>query len=185
MPDRKALLLAFLTACGGESYDSAVAKWQDADDVNLWIGEHFSYDQSRASRLSADSDARPPIKTPAELYADKSGVCVDLARFAVETLRTVDPDSDPKYLMLELDPVVVDGRTFRRHWLATFSRDGQVFAFADSNRPGVISGPYSTLHDLVSDYVDVRGREVVEARWLDTFKRKKVRRKRATARTSP
>ena len=146
------------------------------------IGDNFAYDSRRASRLAADSDARPPIKTPAELYADKSGVCVDLARFAVETLRTVDPDSDPKYLMLEFDPVVVDGRTFRRHWLATFSRDGQVFTFADSNRPGVMSGPYASLHEVVSAYVDVRGRDVVEARWLDTFKRKKVKRARAARR---
>ena len=78
-----------------------------------------------------------PIYTPSEFFATKIGVCVDLSRFGVETLRRIDPKSDPKYLMIEFDPMQVAGNTLRLHWLASFRRDGKTYFFADSKRPGI------------------------------------------------
>jgi hypothetical protein len=53
------------------------------------------------SETQRSKQAPLAIYTPSELFDGSSGVCVDLARFAVETLKQIDPDSDPKYLMVE------------------------------------------------------------------------------------
>jgi hypothetical protein len=82
-----------------------------------------------------------PIYQPHKFFAAPSGVCVDLSRFAVETLRHIDPDARASYLMIEFAPVTIGGNTLRRHWLASFTRDGKYYFFADSKRPGHIAGP--------------------------------------------
>jgi hypothetical protein len=122
--------------------------WRSAEDVNDWIGARFDYDMQRALRLSETqrNNAGPlPIPAPETFFGAPRGVCVDLSRFAVETLRTVDPASKPAYVMIEFAPVSVAGNTLRRHWLATFERDGRHYFFADSKRPGHMAGPYGSV----------------------------------------
>ena len=36
-----------------------------------------------------------------EFFAAPSGICEDLSRFAVETLRQIDPDAKARYVMIE------------------------------------------------------------------------------------
>ena len=123
--------------------------------VNAWIAANFSYDAARAIQLSATQRANNPavpISQPSAFFETGSGVCVDLARFGVETLRRVAPASHPRYLMLELEPVQIRGNTLRLHWLVSFRRDGKLFFFADSKRPGLIAGPYDDVQAFVADY---------------------------------
>jgi hypothetical protein len=96
--------------------------WKTPEDVNAWIAANFLCDRVRAIRLSETQRSKQAplaIYTPSEFFDRRSGVCVDLARFAVETLKQIDPDSDPKYLMIEFDPVQVEGNTLRLHWLVS------------------------------------------------------------------
>ena len=172
-PDARASTAAAFVA--PPSYDAALQSWRSADDVNAWIGARFEYDRPRALQLSEtqrSQGSRLPIHPARAFYDAPQGVCVDLSRFAVETLRAIDPQARPAYVMIEFDPVSIGGNVLRRHWVATFERDGQHWFFADSKRPGHIAGPYRTTRDFIDDYARYRGRSVVAFRELDSFERK-------------
>jgi hypothetical protein len=156
------------------SYDGALAAWRSPEDIARFAGSRFVYDLSRALALSepASGESRPAIRTPRETFAQPNGVCLDLARFAVETLNRIDAAYDARYLMIEFEPVVVDGRTLRRHWIATFRRDGALWFFADSARPGEIVGPYSSVDAFAEEYRALRGRPIVAVRITDSYARK-------------
>jgi hypothetical protein len=157
------------------SYGEALKLWQSPEDVNAWIQARFRYDLARAMQLSETQrrkNGRMPILAPESFFAAPSGVCVDLSRFAVETLRAIDPASRPKYVMLEFDPVSIAGNTLRRHWVATFERDGGRYFFADSKRPGHIAGPYARTQDYIAEYARYRGRPIVSFREAETYERR-------------
>lgn len=146
------------------TYAQALAAWRGAGDVNAWIGARFEYDMARAVRLSEtqrQAGGSVSILAPDQFFAAPKGVCVDLSRFAVETLRTIAPESRPRYLMIDFDPVEIRGNALRRHWVAVFERDGKVYVFADSKRPGVIAGPFDSVQVFAEDYARYRGRRIV------------------------
>ena len=158
------------------SYDEAVRRWRSAEDVNAWIGVRFQYDPSRAMLLSETqrtAGARAPIHAPETFFVSPRGICVDLSRFAVETLRAIDPGSKAVYLMIEFVPVTIDGNVLRRHWLVSFERDGRRYFFADSKRPGFLAGPYTSTQQFIEEYARYRGREIVAFGEVDSFERKK------------
>ncbi len=157
------------------SYADAIQLWKTPQDINAWIGERFEYNASRAMLLSEtqrNQAVQSPIYRPQDFFVAPSGICVDLARFAVETLRSIDPSTQPNYLMIEFAPVAIAGNTLRLHWLASFKRDGKYYFFADSKRPGHIAGPYGSTRDFIDEYTVYRGREVVAFRELDSYQRK-------------
>jgi hypothetical protein len=157
------------------TYSDAIARWHGADDINAWIGARFEYDMQRALRLSETQRARNgrlPIHAPDVFFAAPKGVCVDLARFAVETLRRIDAASRPSYLMIEFEPVSIQGQVLRRHWVARFQRDGQFYFFADSKRPGHIAGPYADNAAYIADYAIYRGRAIVAFREMESTAKK-------------
>ncbi len=156
------------------SYDAALKAWRDPEEVNAWIGAKFSYDTARALRLSETQrtgSGSIPILEPAQLFAAPSGMCVDLARFGVETLREIAPALEAKYLMIEFAPARIAGHTLRRHWIATYTRGGERYFFADSKRPGLVSGPYASTRAFIEEYARYRGREIVAFRELDSYRK--------------
>ncbi|MGQ0510633.1 MAG: hypothetical protein ACT4P9_08455 [Betaproteobacteria bacterium] len=157
------------------SYTEALAAWRSVEDVNAWIGARFEYDMNRAARLSETQRAqkgRVEIHKPEAFFAAPSGICVDLARFGVETLRAVAPETKPRYLMIEFDPVVIKGNTLRRHWVTQVERGGQFHFFADSKRPGHVAGPYASVEAYIEAYSRYRGRPIVAHRSLDSYERR-------------
>lgn len=158
------------------SYKEAIEVWKTPEDIARWIAAHFSYDRERAKELSETNltnKGQPPVYDPSELFDRKTGVCVDLSRFAVETLKGIDPDSQPKYLMIEFDPIEVEGHWPRRHWLVSFRREGKIFFFADSERPGHIAGPFNTVLDFIQDYGRYRGRKILHFEELNSYQKKR------------
>ena len=156
------------------SYAQAIATWRSPAEVNAWIGARFEYDLDRAMRLSENQRARGPgvqIHPAPAFFERPAGVCVDLARFAVETLRVVSPAAKASYLMIEFDPRLIAGNTLRRHWLVVFEDAGQLYFFADSKRPGHVAGPYASLQAFVDDYAEYRQRKIVTFRRVDTYQR--------------
>ena len=156
------------------TYHEVLPLWKNADDLNAWIGAKFQYDMARAMQLSETQrrqGARLPVHRPDAFFAAPSGVCVDLARFAVETLRAVDPAARPVYVMIEFEPVAVAGHTLRRHWIASFQRDGRHYYFADSKRPGHIAGPFAGTDEFIAEYAHYRGREIVAFREMASYER--------------
>ena len=163
-----------------DSYEQALQMWKSAEDITGWIAANFSYDRARAMQLSETQRARNeslPIYAPSEFFKRKAGVCVDLSRFGVETLRRIDPNSDPKYLMIEFDPIQIHGSMLRLHWLARFKRDGKIYLFADSKRPGHIAGPYNDTRAFVSEYEQYRRRKITAFRELESYRKQQRTRK--------
>ncbi len=159
-----------------DSYEEALQLWKTPEDVNGWIAANFSYDTSRAigfSETQRSKNERPPIYSPSELFRRKTGVCVDLARFGVETLRRIHPGSDPKYLMIEFEPIQIKGDTFRLHWLVRFKRDGKTYFFADSKRPGHMAGPYDDTREFINEYAQYRNRKIVAFRELESYQKQR------------
>ena len=158
------------------TYQEALKRWRGADDINAWIGARFEYDLPRAMQLSEtqrERDGRLAIHAPDAFFAAPKGVCVDLTRFAVETLRHIDPASKPTYLMIEFSPVAIQGQVLRRHWVAHFERDGLHYFFADSKRPGHVAGPYTDTALYIKDYAAYRGREIVAFRDMESTEKRK------------
>jgi hypothetical protein len=156
------------------SYTQALQDWRTPEQISAWAAERFRYDPARAEQLSETNRrvATPPaIAEPADFFGAPVGVCLDLSRFAIETLRHIDPGLQARYLMIEFEPVTLNGHTLRLHWIASFRRDGQLYFFADSERPGHVAGPYATAQAFVADYAAYRGRPVVRFAELDSLRR--------------
>jgi hypothetical protein len=161
------------------THEEALEAWKRLEDINAWIADRFVYDRARAVELSesrrltqGDDGARSEVFEPASFYLRPKGVCVDLARFALESARKIEPGAEPRYLLLEFEPIVIEGELLRRHWLVVFQREGQLYAFADSKRPGHISGPFASVELLVQDYERFRERKIVSSKLVDDFKKK-------------
>ena len=158
------------------SYAVALEKWKSINDVADWMRQYFSYDLSRALELSETNRRdikKVAVYSPAELYLKKKGVCIDLARFGVETVRKIFPESHPKYVMIEFTPIIIKGKTIRKHWIASYQKEGKYYYFADSKRPGYIAGPYHDTEEFINQYERYRGREIVSFKELDDFKKKR------------
>lgn len=156
------------------SYADAFREWRTPEDLAAWAAPRFRFDAERALQLSATSRqvaTPPPIAEPAAFFENPSGVCLDLARFAVETLRRIDPRAQARYLMIEFEPITVDGHTLRLHWIASFRRAGRLHFFADSERAGHIAGPYATAQAFIDGYAAYRERPVVRHLELDSLQR--------------
>jgi hypothetical protein len=165
--------MVFKTA---DSYEQALQMWKTPEDINRWIAANFSYDMARALRLSETQRAKNEevsIFDPSKFFNTKTGMCVDLSRFGVETLRRIDPGSDPKYLMIEFDPMQIRGNMLRLHWLVSFKRAGKTYFFADSNRPGHIAGPYDDVRGFINEYAQYRGRKIVAFRELESYQKQR------------
>lgn len=163
------------SADSAPSYAEALARWSSAEAINTWLGARFSYDADRALALSETAraaGASSPVLEPEAFYARPHGVCIDMARFAVSALRQVEPQAHAAFLMIEFEPVRISGQVLRRHWLATFERDGAHYFFADSKRPGHLAGPYPSVEAFIAEYSAYRGRRIVAHRVAETHERR-------------
>jgi hypothetical protein len=159
-----------------DSYEQALQIWKTPEDISAWISANFSYDTARAIKLSETQrtkNGRLAIYPPSAFFENKTGVCVDLARFGLETLRSIAPHSDSKYLMIEFEPMQVHGNTLRLHWLVSFRREGKIYLFADSKRPGHMAGPYDDIKVFIAGYEKYRGRKIVTFRELDSYEKQR------------
>jgi hypothetical protein len=157
------------------SYEAALEKWKSVSDVNDWIKGHFSYSLERAKQLAENSPGREKtaIYLPAELYQSGKGVCIDVSRFAVETMRAIDPSSDINYLLIEFEPINIDGFIIKKHWLAVSKDTAGYHVFADSKRPGYIAGPYQQLEDFIAAYQLFRERKIISWKLLPGYQKRK------------
>ena len=164
-------------------YADALEAWKTPEDIARFTDATFVYDRRRALALAETTGprtSRPAIHAPEAMFDKPHGVCIDLARFGVETLNRLDPAYDARYVMLEFEPVIVEGRSLRRHWVASFRRGGKVWVFADSRRPGHVAGPYESVDAFVADYARYRSQPIVAFRETGTY----LRTMRAAARAA-
>jgi hypothetical protein len=90
------------------SHAQALQAWRTPEDIAAWSGTHFRFDAERALLFSATHRRvvpPPTIADPEAFFAEPVGICLDLSRFAVQTLRRIDPAAQARYLMVEFEPV--------------------------------------------------------------------------------
>ncbi|MHC4638939.1 MAG: transglutaminase-like domain-containing protein [Planctomycetota bacterium] len=162
------------------SYYGALQNWKTVKDVNNWIGQNFEYDMDRAMQLADNSGTRGKtnIYKPDELFHHKKGVCIDLARFALETIQAIDPAIDIKYLLIEFEPLLMGNRVFKNHWMIMYKENDQLYIMADTKRPGHISGPYNAMSEFITAYEDFRKRKIISYKITDTYKKRLKKRLR-------
>ncbi|MDA3917361.1 MAG: hypothetical protein PF690_10350 [Deltaproteobacteria bacterium] len=71
-----------------DSYTQALGTWKTAEDINMWVGGSFTYDRTRAIKLSSDRKNREKgisIYKPSEFFITKAGVSVRILQKKEET----------------------------------------------------------------------------------------------------
>lgn len=159
-------------------YIEAISKWKSVEHINQWIGQNFHYDMSRAIKLGSKRNEGPKttIFSPEEFFKVKSGICVDLSRFAFETLKKISPEVEAYYLMIDFEPIEIQGSIIRKHWVLAYKLQDQFYITADSKVPGTISGPYATIEEFITGYEKFRERKIESFKLLNDYK--KTRKKR-------
>ena len=137
------ILFLLLVACGiifVRSYDETVSRWKSYKDVQRWMEKDFSLDAERFKRFEG---TLPAPRTPEETFKLKSGIYIDAAIFAKETLNRIDPSYKAKIVVLLI------GRG-ANHYVCSFMRDGKLFIM-DYGTPYKtivgVHGPFSSLEE--------------------------------------
>ena len=164
------------------SYNNALQQWSTIIQVNDWIKNNFSYDIERAKKLAENGSDRGKVNIylPSEFYQIKKGICVDLSRFTTETINKIDPSKNAQYLMIEFEPITIDGKIIRKHWVAIYEDIKGYYVLGDSKRPGYIAGPYKKVDDFIIEYQKYRERKIVS--WKVLLNYKKMKKKKTFAR---
>ena len=136
-------LFLFLVACGiilVKSYDETVSQWKSYKDLERWMEKDFSFDMERFKRFEG---TLPPPRTPEETFKLKSGIYIDAAIFAKETLNRIDPSYKAQIVVLLI------GRG-ANHYVCSLKKDGRIFIM-DYGTPYKttvgVHGPFSSLEE--------------------------------------
>ena len=137
------LLLFFFSACAifpVKSFDDTVHQWKSYKDVEIWLAKEFSFDGERFKKFEG---TLPPPQTPEETFKLKSGIYIDAAIFARETLNRIDPSYKAKIVVLIL-------RRGASHYVCSFIKEGKIFIM-DYGTPYKtmvgVHGPFNTLEE--------------------------------------
>ena len=136
-------LFLFLVACGiilVKSYDETVSQWKSYKDLERWMEKDFSFDMERFKRFEG---TLPPPRTSEETFKLKSGIYIDAAIFAKETLNRIDPSYKAQIVVLLI------GRG-ANHYVCSLKKDGRIFIM-DYGTPYKttvgVHGPFSSLEE--------------------------------------
>jgi hypothetical protein len=135
------IFILFLFACAIipiKTYDETVSRWKSYKDLKKWMEKDFSLDTERFKRFEG---TLPPPRTPEETFKLKSGIYIDAAIFAKETLNRIDPFYQAKIVVLLL------GRG-ANHYACSFKKEGKLFIM-DYGTPYKtmvgVHGPFNSL----------------------------------------
>jgi hypothetical protein len=114
------ILFVFLFGCGiifVRSYEDTVSQWKSYKDLELWMEKEFSFDAARFKRFEG---TLPPPRTPEETFKLKSGIYIDAAIFAKETLNRINPSYNARIVVLLV-------RQGANHYVCSFLKGGKLF----------------------------------------------------------
>ena len=168
------------------SYNEALLQWSTVVQVNDWIKNNFKYDMERAKSLAENGTERgkATIYLPHEFYQIKKGMCVDLSRFTVETINNIDTSKNAQYLMIEFEPITIDGKIIRKHWVSIYEDTQGYYLLGDSKRPGYIAGPFEKVDDFIEKYQKFRDRKIVSWQVLLNYNKMKKKKNSAVKKSS-
>jgi hypothetical protein len=135
------ILFLFLFACGiifVRSYDDTVSRWKSYKDVETWMEKDFSFDMERFKRFGG---TLPPPRAPEETFKLKSGIYIDAAIFAKETLNRIDPSYKAKIAVLLI-------RQGANHYVCSFMKEGKLFIMDYGTPYKTLVGVHGPFHSL-------------------------------------
>ena len=123
------------------TYSETVSAWKSYKEFARWMEKEFSLDLERFKRYEGKF---PPSRTPEETFHLRSGIYMDAAVLAKETLNRINPSYKARI-------VVVIMRPYRyNHYVCSF-RDGGKIWIMDYGTPYKevtgLHGPYNSLEE--------------------------------------
>jgi hypothetical protein len=121
------------------TYTEAVSRWKTYEDLVKWMGKEFSLDIDRFRKFEK---TLPPPRTPEETFRLKSGIYIDAAIFAKETLNRINPSYQARIVTIIMRP------SGYNHYVCSFRKDGKLFIM-DYGTPYKamtgVHGPFNSL----------------------------------------
>jgi hypothetical protein len=122
-----------------KSYIEKVSQWKSYEDLVRWMEKDFSVDMERFKKFEG---TLPVPRAPHETFQLKSGIYIDAAIFAEETLNRIDPSYKARVVVLVTRPSGLN------HYVCSFRKEGKLFII-DYGTPYKevtgVHGPYPSL----------------------------------------
>ena len=129
-----------------KTYAEIVSQWKSYQDLVRWMEKEFSFDMDRFRKFEK---TLPPPRTPEETFRLKSGIYIDTATFAKETLNRINPSYRAQIVVIIMRPYGYN------HYVCSFRKDGKIFIM-DYGTPYKemtgVHGPYNSLGEYKEFY---------------------------------
>ncbi len=123
------------------SYSEAVSAWKSYKEFVHWMEKEFAVDLKRFKRFEGTF---PPARTPEETFRLRSGIYVDAAVLAKETLNRISSSYKARIVVIIMRPYGYN------HYVCSF-RDGKKIWIMDYGTPyrevTGLHGPYDSLQE--------------------------------------
>jgi len=128
------------------SYEEALRQWKSYEDVVRWMEREFSLDTDRLKKYEG---TLPEPRAAKETFRLRSGIYIDAAKFAKETLNRIHRAYDARIAVVIMRPYSAN------HYICTFKKEGRFFVL-DYGTPHKaltgIHGPYNSLDEYGKFY---------------------------------
>jgi hypothetical protein len=122
-----------------KTYSETVSKWKSYQDLVRWMEKEFSLDRERFKRFEGKF---PPPRPAEETFKLRSGIYVDAAIFAKETLNRVDPTYGAKIVVIIMRPYGYN------HYVCSFMKGGMLFMMDYGTPYREVTGVHGPYHSL-------------------------------------
>jgi hypothetical protein len=123
------------------TYSEAVSTWKSYKEFVSWMEKDFSLDLDRFKRYEGKF---PPARTPEETFRLRSGIYVDAAVLAKETLNRINPSYKARIVVIIMRPYGYN------HYVCSFQEAGKIWIM-DYGTPYKevtgLHGPYDSLQE--------------------------------------
>ena len=123
------------------TYSETVSTWKSYKDFVRWMEKEFSLDLERFKRFEGTF---PPTRTPEESFRLRSGIYVDAAVLAKETLNRINPSYKARIVVIITRPYGYN------HYVCSFRDAGKIWIM-DYGTPYKevtgLHGPYKSLQE--------------------------------------
>jgi hypothetical protein len=129
-----------------KTYAETVSQWKSYQDLAKWFEKEFILDVERFKRFE---QTLPPPRSSEETFRLKSGIYIDAATFARETLNRIDPSYKAQIVIIIFRPYGYN------HYVCSFKKDGRILIM-DYGTPHAamsgVHGPFNSLEEYRKFY---------------------------------
>jgi len=121
------------------SYEEALRQWKSYEDVVKWLDREFAFD---ADRFKKYEGTLPEPRTARETFRLKSGIYIDAAKFAKETLDRINQGYSARVTVVIVRPYSAN------HYVCSFKKDGRFFVLDYGTPFKAVTGVHGPYHSL-------------------------------------